>query len=123
MSKEKELNMFPTSSHTNNPHNVKEATEVLAYWGLSSNEKKTRELINKGKLEAEWSGNEGDRRAGYVVHGRDIYNYIVAQIPPAKLLIKEHYELQKIKAKEGKGKKKNEKTTPSTEGTLFDEQE
>ena len=40
MPNKKEVNLFPTAYLTNDPHNVKEATEVLEAWGLSQNEKK-----------------------------------------------------------------------------------
>jgi len=42
---------------------VKQATVILAQYGISHNDHKTRDYIAKGKLKAVPQGNEGDRRS------------------------------------------------------------
>lgn len=65
-------------------YTVPEATEILSGWGLSHNDKKTRDLINKGKISAEKAGkNPNDHRSGYVVKSKALYDFITSEIPLA----------------------------------------
>lgn len=79
------INLYPSKFATNKNYKVPEATEILAHWGIAKTEKKTRDLISKGKLKAEKAGdNPDDRRSGYLITEKAIYELITSEIPAAK---------------------------------------
>lgn len=97
----KPLNYYPTPFETNKHYTTLEATEILMQWGLSINEKKTRDLIRTGKLEAKRAGDDpNDRRSGYQITGKNLYDFIIDQIPIAKDLLKERSSLLRAVKKE-----------------------
>lgn len=72
-------------SATNKFIDVKKTTEILAQYGISHNEKKTRDLIAKGRLKARGKGdNPNDRRSGYEISEKNIYDLVVQEIPIMK---------------------------------------
>lgn len=98
---------------------VKEATEILAQYGISHNEHKTRDYISKGKLKAVPQGKEGDRRKGYLMNEKALYELIVSEIPIMKEIFE---ELMKPTAKptskptpRGQAQKKATTTTKKVE--------
>lgn len=75
-------------SATNKFYNVKETTEILAQYGLAFNEKKTRDLIAKNRLKGQLKGtNPDDRRSGYEISEKSIYDLVVSEIPIMKDLL------------------------------------
>lgn len=99
------MNKFVTSRF----RNVKETTEILQLYGLSKNEKKTRELIRSKRLVArkEEGVHEDDRRSGYVISEKAIYDFIVESIPIMKEIFEELKE-DKPKGTIKTAKKKSE---------------
>lgn len=70
---------------TNKFYDVKEATDILSKYGISHNEKKTRDLIAKNRLKATAKGdNPNDRRSGYKVSEKAIYDLVTEEIPIIK---------------------------------------
>lgn len=81
------LNKFSTKTM----YDVKESTDILNKFGISHNEKKTRELILKGKLSAKNKNknNENDRRSGYEISEKALYDLVVNEIPIMKVIFDE----------------------------------
>ena len=87
------LNKFNTRTE----YDVKETTDILSVFGLAHNERKTREIISKGRLKGEFSGkNPNDRRSGYVVTEKALYDFVVGEIPIMKEIF-EHFKENKPK--------------------------
>jgi hypothetical protein len=79
-------------------YDVKQTTEFLKQYGLSNSEKKTRDLILKGKLRGKSAGeNPDDRRAGKKVSERAIYDYIVSEIPILEDIFEEIRKVESTK--------------------------
>jgi hypothetical protein len=83
-------------SKFNTAKNIKvpEATEILYQYGIVnsvSDERKTRELITKGRLEAGKAAgaNPHDRRSPYLTSQNAIYKLIVQEIPIMKDIFEE----------------------------------
>lgn len=89
---------------TNKKYDVKQATVILYQYGISHNEKKTRDLIAKGKLVAKEKGNPGDRRSGYEIKESDIYDLVVSEIPIMKPIFEHFNTMDKPKAKPSRSK-------------------
>jgi len=97
---------------TNKFYDVKETTEILEKYGISHNEKKTRDLIAKGRLKARAKGeNANDRRSGYEVSEKNIYDLIVQEIP----IMKDFLDLASSATKEA-----SKKTTKKSQKTVQD---
>lgn len=111
-----EINYYPSPYETNKTYNVVETTEILIQWGLSINEKKTRDLIAKKRIDAKRAGSENDRRSGYLITGKAIYDFIIEEIPIAKTLLKE-------RLKPAKQNKATRKVTKDTDTTDFKKEE
>lgn len=78
---------------------IEEATKTLKSFGLSTSENVTRRLVREEKLKATLKGkNENDKRSGYVILEKDIYKYVVSQIPAMKEIFAKLEELERIDA-------------------------
>jgi hypothetical protein len=105
------INPYPNKASLTNYYKVPEATEILAQWGISKTEKKTRDLISKNRLNAKTAGNNpNDRRSGFLISEKSIYDLIVEEIPLAKQIIeKERSSMPKAsKPKRAAATKENE---------------
>jgi len=100
-----QLSKFSTAKY----YDVKQATDILQRFGISHNEKKTRELIAKGKLVAKSNGSPNDRRSGYSVSEKALYDLVVTEIPIMKEIF-EHFN-----AKKPTKKPQNKAVKPSKE--------
>lgn len=95
---------------TNKFYNVSEATDILSKYGISHNEKKTRDLIAKNKLKARGKGtNPNDRRSGYEVSEKAIYDLIIEEIPIMKDMLEQL--IGKASAKKRANSTKKEENT------------
>lgn len=80
-------------------YDVAKATEILREYGLVKDAKGTRLLIQKGRLHANHNGNNpDDRRAGYSITGKAIYDLVTREIPAVDKLLKRIDELEKQQA-------------------------
>lgn len=78
---------------TRKTYDVSEATIILQSYGLSHNEKKTRDLIAKGKLRATKRGeDERDRRSGYEMTEKALYDLVVNEIPIMKKIFDGYFD-------------------------------
>ena len=95
-----ELSDKPLSKNsTRKTYDVREATVILQQFGLSHNEKKTRDLISKNKLKARSKGDENDRRSGYEMTEKALYDFVVGDIPILKKWFDEILEYRKLNDK------------------------
>lgn len=85
-----QLSKFSTARY----YDVKQATDILQRFGIAHNEKKTRDLIGKGKLVAKSNGSPNDRRSGYSVSEKALYDLVVTEIPIMKEVF-EHFNAKK----------------------------
>ncbi|HDR7743930.1 hypothetical protein OCD85_27640 [Bacillus pacificus] len=70
---------------TKRKYTVKEATSILTEFGISKSIKTTRDLITKGELKATLKGdNPNDRRSGYEISEKALYDLVVKRIPIMK---------------------------------------
>lgn len=70
-------------------YDVKETTYILQQYGLAHNEKKTRDLIRQQKLVARNKGTDpNDRRSGFEISEKAIYDFVTGEIPIIKDLYK-----------------------------------
>jgi hypothetical protein len=112
-------NLFPNKFSSNKYYKVPEVTEILIQWGLSKNDKKTRDLITRGRLQAIKAGNDpDDRRSGYMISEKSIYDFIISQIPIAKEII-DTYNNEKAKKQSNNTKPKSKsKTKPNDDKVI-----
>lgn len=89
-------------------YNVAQMTEILQVFGVVHNERKTRDLIIKGRIDAKINGPETDRRAGYIASQKALYDAIVKHCPIMKEVFEAEYEAEK-KRKARRSKRENVK--------------
>lgn len=90
---------------------VKEATVILQAYGLSASERRTRELISRASnpLKGQMA-KAGDRREGYKIERKDLYDFIISEIPIMKTYFDILVELDKQRDNEIKGQRKKPKS-------------
>lgn len=81
-------------------YNVAQMTEILEVFGVVHNERKTRDLIQKGRINAQLNGAKTDRRAGYIASQKALYDAIIEHCP----IMKEIFEAEYVEEKKRKTK-------------------
>lgn len=105
----KQPNHYP-SPFSRRDYIVPEVTDILKQWGISHNDKKTRDLIQKGKLIARSAGQDPkDKRAGYLIRESDVYKLILEEIPIYKEIIEPKIKKADKKPSEGTGRSEDGK--------------
>lgn len=106
-------NIVVNKNKTRTIYDVPEATDILRQYGLSTGDQMTRYLIRNKRLDARnKSNNPNDKKSGFEITEKALYDFIVTEIPIMKHFFETLYEKERqVPKKVAKSVPKDEKKT------------